>query len=603
MKIKILLLGLVSILMLVALTYVGCKKDKPQPKPEPSDQIRYHDFNPDIELTAIDFISAQGIPFPQDSTAKVMLDLNFDGKNDMSIWISTEYYYVSTSNPAANYNYYSGFHMIQDGDSIHTTPVTYYPGILPKKFKIGDTITGNSHFSHGALTLDHGYGSPGSVNMIDDDSYFGFKIASGDGYIFGWIVLKLEPKYKLKIKEYAVNMTKNRGIIVENKYGNSKTVPLVTTKDATRISNSSAVIGGNVLENGGETVIERGVCYDTIENPTIASNYIQSGSGTGYFEIELNGLYQNTQYHYKAYAKNNIGVGYGEEKIFTTGGGVGTPSVTTTQVSNIKPNSVTTGGNVTDQGNFDVTSRGVCWSTLSNPTLFDSYTVDGSGPGSYISIITELAPNTTYYVCAYATNNEGTAYGEQRVFTTEDGDGGVPCPGIPTVTYQGQTYNTVIIGEQCWFKENLNYQTGNSWCYDDDTANCNVYGRLYDWETALSVCPDGWHLPSEDEFYDLMYFLGGWFVAGGKLKEAGYTHWQSPNTGAINSSGFTGLPGGYRDTDSVFRWLNFSATFWSSTVAYSPTNSWTLGLHNGSASSPIYNRRHETGYSVRCIKD
>jgi len=93
--------------------------------------------------------------------------------------------------------------------------------------------------------------------------------------------------------------------------------------------------------------------------------------------------------------------------------------------------------------------------------------------------------------------------------------------------------------------KNLNYiTTSGGWCYNDNTDSCAVYGRLYDWNTAMAVAPHGWHLPSEAEWYTLVDYLGGNEVAGGKMKEAGTAHWFGPNTGADNINGFTGLPGG-----------------------------------------------------------
>ena len=97
------------------------------------------------------------------------------------------------------------------------------------------------------------------------------------------------------------------------------------------------------------------------------------------------------------------------------------------------------------------------------------------------------------------------------------------CAGVLhlfTDPRDGQTYKTVKIGDQIWLAENLNYDpaAGNSWCYEDDTANCAVYGRLYDWETAKTACPAGWHLPSEDEWDQLIAFLGGEAAAGGKIR-------------------------------------------------------------------------------------
>ena len=177
-----------------------------------------------------------------------------------------------------------------------------------------------------------------------------------------------------------------------------------------------------------------------------------------------------------------------------------------------------------------------------------------------------------------------------------------PCPPTITDSRDGQVYPTVQIGEQCWLQKNMNYETGNNWCYDNDPANCATYGRLYDWETVLGVCPSGWHLPSDAEWTALTTFLGGVSIAGGKMKEAGTAHWSSPNTGATNSSGFTALPGGYRSFSGSFGYLTTSVTVWSSTEN-SSTNAWYRGLSYSNEYVYLNNHYKTYGFSARCVQD
>ena len=143
---------------------------------------------------------------------------------------------------------------------------------------------------------------------------------------------------------------------------------------------------------------------------------------------------------------------------------------------------------------------------------------------------------------------------------------------------KGQIYSNVQIGSQCWLQKNMNYSTGNSWCYDNNSSNCNTYGRLYDWQTALGACPSGWHLPSDAEWTSLTDFLGGESIAGGKMKEAGTAHWLSPNTGATNSSGFTALPGGARYANGSFGYLTAGAYVWSASDS-SSTYAWYVNIN------------------------
>jgi uncharacterized protein (TIGR02145 family) len=181
-----------------------------------------------------------------------------------------------------------------------------------------------------------------------------------------------------------------------------------------------------------------------------------------------------------------------------------------------------------------------------------------------------------------------------------------------------QNYATVQIGTQCWMKKNLNYDQsayGHDRCYNNNSAHCNTYGRLYTWAAVMQgssssntnpsgvqgVCPDGWHIPSHTEWTELTDYLGGTNVAGGKMKETGTTHWISPNTGATNSSGFTGLPGGILHSGGLFGSLGSHGYWWSSTSS-SSGSAWSRSLNYlyGYVSE---NQNHTSiGISVRCLR-
>ena len=211
-----------------------------------------------------------------------------------------------------------------------------------------------------------------------------------------------------------------------------------------------------------------------------------------------------------------------------------------------------------------------------------------------------------------------------------------PIPGCgQAVTYAGESYPTVQIGTQCWFAKNLNVgtmingsgnQTNNStiekYCYNNDSANCTTYGGLYQWAEAVQyqngasnttspnpaftgnvrgICPTGWHLPSDAEWNSLETTLGGSTVPGGALKSTSGL-WSSPNTGATNSSGFSALPGGYRNTAGAFGNIGISTSFWSSSES-SSTSALNRSLSYNHSNIDRSGNRKDYGFSARCTQD
>jgi uncharacterized protein (TIGR02145 family) len=285
------------------------------------------------------------------------------------------------------------------------------------------------------------------------------------------------------------------------------------------------------------------------------------------------------------------------------------PALTTTEVSSINATRAVSGGIITDDGGGTIQERGVCWSTSENPTIADSKTSDGSGTGSFVSKLTGLLLNTTYYVRAYATN-WSTAYGNQISFTTAEG----------LKDYDGNAYNIVTIGTQVWIEENLKTThfkdgisipnvtgdagwaalTSEGYCwYDNEISNKELYGALYNYyavSNAHNLCPDGWHVPTNDDWNTLITFLGGASVAGGKMKETGTEHWNTPNTDATNESGFTALPGGHRQVAGAFV-TKGDYGYWSY-----PAGCYKVILNNsGEVLADCV--EYQFGFSVRCIQD
>ena len=412
----------------------------------------------------------------------------------------------------------------------------------------------------------------------------------------------------------------------------------VATAAITGITGSTARGGGNVSYEGGLTVTARGVCWSTLRNPTTSGAKIVDGAGPGEFSSTIDGLAGSTTYYVRAYATNSLGTSYGEQKSFTTL--AGPPSVSTADISAITDTTALSGGTIVQDGDSPVTARGVCWSASQNPTVNGPKTSDGQGSGTYISRLTGLKGDRTYYVRAYATNSYGTSYGNQKVFTTPEG----------TFLYHERIYAYKTIGTQTWMTENLAYlpsvmlssngsetspryyvyqYEGTNVAAARNTDGYKTYGALFNWPAAMNgaagsaavpsgvqgICPGGWHLPSDVEWKILERYLGmsdeqanseGGRTSGNvalQLKEAGTKHWMSPNARATNSSGFNVLPGGLRYTDIGFDIPGYSAYFWTASN-YDASAVWGRSLYYGDFDG-VYRAGYPKnfGFSVRCLRN
>ncbi|HBE42419.1 MAG TPA: hypothetical protein DDW27_14690 [Bacteroidales bacterium] len=295
------------------------------------------------------------------------------------------------------------------------------------------------------------------------------------------------------------------------------------------------------------------------------------------------------------------------------------PVVTTEEISAISIMSAKSGGNITDDGGAEIKERGVCYNTTGNPTVKNQRTSDGSGSGPFTSNLKYLNPGTYYYIRAYARNKAGTGYGDVKEFAT-------PPLTIGTVEdIEGNSYGTVVLGNQTWMTENLRttkyndntaiplVRAGDIWnrlaspayCwYDNDSLdNKPDYGALYNWYTVASgkLCPSGWHVPTDNEWIILSDLLGGENIAGDKLKEEGGNHWVNYSTASNNVSGFTALPGGGRINGS-FVYMGLAGAWWTST-SYDDNNAWARELDNDVVELLAGVLSKSYGFSVRCIRN
>lgn len=513
-----------------------------------------------------------------------------------------------------------------------TVAASSVSNITSNSASVSSSVSGNC----GVISRGFCYGTSSNPTISGQHTSNGNGTGSFTGTLSG-----LTPSTTYYVRAYATNAAGTA-------YGSQTSFtapaqPAVTTNNVSNITTNTATGGGNVTSQGTAPVTSRGVCWSTSHNPTIANSHTTNGSGTGGFTSNITGLTQGTTYYVRAYATSSAGTAYGNEVCFTTSV-LQVPTVITSTVTNTTSTTATCGGNVTSDGGATVTARGVCWSTSPNPTTNNNYTTNGNGVGSFTSVLTGLSSNTTYYVRAYATNSVGTAYGNEHSFTT-------PSPfvcGTSLLTdIDGNVYNTVQIGQQCWMRENL-----KATHYADNTTipqgNTNtsytdpyyvhfsneVY--LYNWAAVMhgesssnanpsgvqGVCPTGWHVPSDAEWTQLTDYVSNrsqyWCNSSSPniaKALAGTQDWQASTTTCAvgntphnnNSTNFSAMPVGY-----------FYGPISSSYSAYDYYGRYTLYWSaSANGSMYAYNRclyyddpdfsRGQTylyyGLSVRCLLD
>jgi uncharacterized protein (TIGR02145 family) len=250
-------------------------------------------------------------------------------------------------------------------------------------------------------------------------------------------------------------------------------------------------------------------------------------------------------------------------------------------------------------------------SILSVRVLLDGEAYDTAVEAPYnFSWATISEPAGVHSITAVAEDNEGkTATHEIKVNVITDVEPVLPCPGGINISYEGQIYNTVQIGDQCWLKENMNVATANSVYYNDDQGNGATYGRLYTWEEAMTACPPGWHVPTSDEWCTLTMHADATATctpesetgtdAGFKLKSAG--GWADEHHGS-DQFGFRARPGGYKSGAGNYEGLGKNAMFWSATE--SPDGSVYSWSMTNETTKILNHKAPKTEFrSVRCIRD
>lgn len=517
-------------------------------------------------------------------------------------------YYIKSYLKNSEGTFYGNEISFTTEDGLPTITTTSISNITAISSESGGNISDDGGFA----VTDRGVCWSISTNPTIND----YKTDNGTGIgTFTSNITGLNVNTTYYVRAYATNVNgTNYGD--EYSFTTKDGVPIITTIAIINITAISAESGGNITDDGGSDIIERGICWSTSQNPTIMDSITIDGTGTGVYNSILAELNYNTTYYVRAYATNSFGTEYGNQLSFTTNKSI--PILSTNSLSALASSFFTTGGYISDDGGAEIVEKGVCWSTSPNPITSDNMIMDTDvGLGSFTIKIPNLNANTTYYVRAWAYNGFGIGYGDEIIITT-----------LETVTdINSNVYNTVKIGNQIWTLENLeatHYNDGTSianvtsdgtwvnlttpgYCwYDNNINNKEKYGALYNYyvmDNSLNVCPEGWHVPSESEWIVLSDYLGGESIAGGKLKEEGTVNWAEPNTGATNESGFTALPAGARIMfTGVFNGINESCGWWSSTPN-TTDQAWRSGLGYNTTTFGIGSNYKKNGHSIRCLKD
>jgi uncharacterized protein (TIGR02145 family) len=474
----------------------------------------------------------------------------------------------------------------------------------------------------GATQHGHCYAITPNVTIDYSKTQLGVPTATGG---FTSQLSNLQAGTRYYIKAYISNGTETVYGTETNFTTVTASIPTITTTAISSVTTTSASSGGNISSDGGAPVTARGVCWNTSPGATIANSKTTDGTGTGNFTSTIAGLTTFTTYYVRAYATNNAGTVYGNEIAFTTLSSI--PTISTTSITDVTSSSAKSGGNITNNGGTPVSVSGICWSINTNPTVADMHTVDGTPSGTFISNLTGLAPGTSYYVRAYATNNIGTAYGVQISFTTSSSSvtcsafqvthtAGLVAPVTKTVNY-GTVLTNLTGSNKCWITQNLGadnqavsatdvsesaagwywqFNKQQGYKHDGGTRTPNItwitaINENSNWTAANDPCAillgTGWRIPTQTE-WTLADATGGWsnfndiYASVLKLHIAGFLLDTNGTLIARSSGGGGG--------------------FWSSTQNTSTnTIGWNLIFDSGSCDMSSFNKAN--GSSIRCIKD
>jgi len=387
----------------------------------------------------------------------------------------------------------------------------------------------------------------------------------------------------------------------------ANTLATVTTDSTKLVNASTALLYGNLTDLGGAVVNDYGHCWSTVSGtPTISDTKSSLGATQqkGSYSSTAINLETGKKYYVRAYATNTIGTTYGQTIEMQS---AKLPTIENAESQNITINTATISAKITNNGGLAIDNKGFCWSVQQSPTVANSSLVVADKGDSFSAILVDLQPNTTYYVRAFAKNDVGVAYSNQITIKT--------LSVSYTVTdFDGNIYTVIQIGNQVWLRENLkslHYADGAAitgvYAANNSENNVSDYGRLYSWEAAMrnvtvertqGVCPTGWHLPNDTEWYQLENYLDN------TVNNTNTTGWRGTDAGTKlkNSTEFDAKLAGYRNLNSNFVFFGETGSFWTSTQV-DTQNAISHGL--SSTESKVYKGSTSklNSFSVRCVKD
>ena len=390
------------------------------------------------------------------------------------------------------------------------------------------------------------------------------------------------------------------GCTEEFDYGKSENA--VKTIGSSDVLQTTSIVSGTVITDNGESLSARGICYSTNSNPTISDLKKPDSQATlGTFTCTLTSLSPSTTYFAKAYATNAYGTAYGSVITFTTQAATIPIIASTTAATSITQISANSGGNITNNGASNVTSRGVCFSkTNTIPTITDTKTNDGTGIGQYSSSLTNLTPNTLYYIRAYATNGVGTAYGDVKSFTTTSAT--IPVVSTAIATFITQT--TAISGGSIT-NESGAAVTSRGVCWSNTTTSPTILNSKTTDGTGLGTFTSSLTgLSANTTYYVRAYATNSVGTAYGlaiSVRTLSATIPTGVTTNTISSITQTTATGGGNSTNDGGATITSKGVCWSNTTS-SPTiaNSKTVdGSGIGSFTSSLSGLTANTTYYVR----